>query len=76
MNGKRILGAAVCGLAVLDYKFSEKLPSGYARAAIYGAAVLAGYVLMGFLIQILIFLGLLDGLFNFRRLQKAGGSRG
>ena len=62
----------VCGFSLIDYKFSEKLPSGYARAAIYAAAILAGYVMIGLITQVLILLGLVDGMFNFRRLSKAG----
>ena len=63
---------AVCGLSLIDYKFSKKILSGYMRAGIYALVFLVAYVLAGFIIQGLIILGLIDGIFNFRRLYKAG----
>ena len=62
----------VCGLSLIDYKLCEKIPSGYARAGIYLAILVVGYVAIGIIGQILVFLGLLDGLFHFRRFHKVG----
>lgn len=66
----------VCGLALIDYKLSEKVSSGYARAGIYLAVLMVGYVAIGIIGQVLVFLGLLDGLFHFRRFHKVGEEHG
>ncbi len=66
----------VCGLSLIDYKLSEKVSSGYARAGIYLAVLVVGYVAIGIIGQVLVFLGLLDGLFHFRRFHKVGEGHG
>lgn len=66
----------VCGLSLIDYKLGEKISSGYARAGIYLAVLVVGYVAIGLIVQALVFLGFLDGLFHFRRFHKVGENRG
>lgn len=66
----------VCGLSLIDYKLGEKISSGYARAGIYLAVLVIGYVAIGLVAQALVFLGFLDGLFHFRRFQKVGENHG
>lgn len=60
------------GFSLIDYKLAEKLPSGYVRTMIYIAAFFVGYMMMGLIIQALILLGMVDGMFNFRCLSEAG----
>ncbi len=67
---------AVCGLSLIDNKLSRKVASGYARTGIYAAVFVIGYVLIGFISQALIFLGLLDGMMDFRRSYKVGEGYG
>lgn len=62
----------VCGLSWIDSKLSLKLASGYARAGIYAAVLVVGYLAIGLIAEILVFLGMLDGLFSFRRFRKVG----
>lgn len=66
---------AVCGLSLLDYKFREKLSSGYKRAMVYVAVGIVGYILISFVVDILIIVGMIDGVLDFRRI-KAGDGRG
>ena len=66
----------VCGLSLIDYKLSEKVSSGYARAGIYLAVLVVGYVGIGIIARVLVFLGLLDSLFGFRRFYKVGEGHG
>ncbi|MEE1013440.1 MAG: DUF2232 domain-containing protein [Clostridia bacterium] len=66
----------VCGLSLIDYKLGEKISSGYARAGIYLVVLVIGYVAIGLLAQVLVFLGFLDGLFRFRRFHKVGENHG
>lgn len=67
---------AVCGLSLIDNKLSRKVVSGYARTGIYAAVFVLGYILIGFIGQALIFLGLLDGMMDFRRSYKVGEDYG
>ncbi len=67
---------AVCGLSFIDYKFKRKVPSGYARAAVYLAAFFATYLFVGMVFQGLSILGMIDSVFGFRRLYKAGEKHG
>ena len=43
---------------------------------IYLAVLVVGYVAIGIIGQVLVFLGLLDGLFHFRRFHKVGEGHG
>ena len=63
---------SVSGLAFIDYRFSMKIKSGYGRFAIYCLVFLLGYLGIGFIISILIFVGLLDGMFDYRCIGKSG----
>ncbi len=67
---------AICGLSFIDYKFKGRVPSGYARAAVYLAVFFATYLFMGMLFQGLCILGMIDGVFGFRRLYKVGEKHG
>ena len=62
----------VCGFSLIDDKFSKRLPVGFLRAVVYFAAFFVGYLMIGFIVQILILIGLIDGMLNFRRLGKVG----
>ena len=66
----------VCGLALIDDKLSQKVSSGYARTGIYAAVLMVGYLAIGLIAEILVFLGMLDGLFHFRRFHKVGEGHG
>ena len=46
------------------------------RTGIYAAVFVIGYILIGFISQALIFLGLLDGMMDFRRSYKVGEGYG
>lgn len=62
----------VCGFSLIDDKFSKRLPVGFLRAVVYFAAFFVSYLMIGFIIQILTLIGLIDGMLNFRRLGKVG----
>ncbi len=66
---------SVCGLSLIDFKLSAKIYSGYARFLVYFAAFLVGYIMMALVVQGLSILGIIDGLFDFRHLRKAGEDR-
>lgn len=66
----------VCGLSLVDNKLSQKVSSGYARTGIYAAVLVVGYPAIGLIAEILVFLGMLDGLFHFRRFHKVGEGHG
>lgn len=65
----------VCGFSLIDDKLSQKISSGYVRTGIYIAVLAIGGLAIGFIAEILMFLGMLDGLFNFRRFRKVGEGR-
>lgn len=62
----------VCGFSLVDFSVSKRIRSGYLRFCIYFGVFVLTYLLSGFLIHGLIILGMIDGMFNFRRLYKAG----
>ncbi len=64
---------AVCGLSLVDYKLSGKIKSGYIRFGIYVAGGVVGYMAISLIYQVLSIVGMIDGVFNFRHLHKAGG---
>ena len=63
----------VSGLAFIDYKFSNKIKSGYGRFGIYCLVFLLGYLFISFIISILTFVGLFDVMFDYRRIERTGG---
>lgn len=62
----------VCGFSLVDYSVGKRISSGYLRSCLYIGVFVLGYFLSGFILQGLIILGMIDGIFNFRRLYKAG----
>ncbi len=64
----------VSGFAFIDYKLSSKIKSGYGRFGIYCIVFLSGYLFISFIVSILTFVGLFDGMFDYRRIGKAGGN--
>lgn len=70
-NAVLILYAALaaCGLSFIDFKFKNKIKSTIPRFLIYGAVLLFGGFLMGFVVNALIIIGILDSGRNFRGLK-------
>ncbi len=62
----------VCGFSFIDAKVAQKIPGGIFRVMIYVGAIMLGGALIGFLLNGLILLGMLDSMVDFRRLGKAG----
>ncbi len=65
----------ICGMSFIDFKLSSKIQSGYIRGAIYCFAFMVLYIAIGFVANILVILGLVDGLFNLRMLSNKVGER-
>ena len=61
----------VCGFSFLDAKLSAKLPAGPARFAVYVAAFMLMGMLAGLIWNLLILAGMVDSIFDFRKLGKA-----
>lgn len=62
----------VCGLSFLDSKLKKKISSGYLRFAVYAGAFVIGYLFITVISDVLIFIGMADGLMDFRQLKKRG----
>lgn len=61
----------VCGLSCVDFKLKKKISSGPLRMLIYITAALFGGVLLSFITNILIIIGILDSSRDFRHLDGA-----
>lgn len=62
----------VCGFSFVDAKLSQKVSNGYLRFGIYACVFLVGYFFMSLIGNILILIGLADGVMDFRHLKKRG----
>ncbi len=62
----------VCGLSFLDAKLKNKISSGYLRFTIYAGIFLFGYFFISFIGNVLILIGLADGVMDFRHIKKRG----
>ncbi len=63
---------AVCGFSFIDWAFARKISSGYIRALIYCAIFFMGFIFVPLIINILIFIGYIDGFGHFRVSGKNG----
>ncbi len=63
----------ICGLSFLDYKLKKKISRGYGRMGIYVVGVFVLYPILGMLVQILSFLGMIDGVFGVRLREERVG---
>lgn len=59
--------SSVCGLSVIDYAFRKKLRYSVLRALIYIAAMLVLTVITGIGGSLLVFIGMADSVFDFRK---------
>lgn len=62
----------ICGFSLIDDRVAQKIPGGIFRVMIYIGAVMLGGALIGFLLNGLILVGMLDSMIDFRKLGKAG----
>lgn len=60
---------SVCGLSVIDYAFRKKLRISFVRALIYIAAFFLLTVITGLGGSALVFVGMLDSVFDFRKIS-------
>ncbi len=65
---------AVSGLSLIDFFLKRKVSRRMGRFALYLGVGFVAYLFLGQIIQILITVGLIDGMFHFRRFYKAGDS--
>ncbi len=65
---------AVCGLSFIDYKLSAMVKSGYARFGIYAAVALFGYMFIYLIFIALTIAGMVDAVYDFRKIKEAGDS--
>lgn len=67
---------AADGLAVIDFQLRRWVPNGYLRACIYIGVLVVGYMLLSIIANLLIILGMIDGVLNFRRIIQVSGENG
>lgn len=72
-----ILGGAlsVCGFSFIDWVLGKKITSGYIRAIIYCSVIIVGFFLSPLIINTLMFLGFLDGFWQFRLIGNTGDDK-
>lgn len=62
--------SSVCGLSVIDFAFRKKLKYSLLRALIYFAAIFVITLFTGMAGSLLVFIGMLDVVFDFRRKKQ------